>query len=97
MADGDPCMVIRLQPMPGNLCRFSYATLANDGEGRVLVDLAEVQERIATTSGLLYTCAREGLTRSSSLWGVQIPDCCEFVSDHTIEHGSPTSTFDAKS
>jgi hypothetical protein len=50
--EGDPCMVIRLQPMAGGLCRFSYATAANDGEGRVLIDMSEVEERIVTTSQL---------------------------------------------
>lgn len=49
--EGDPCMVIKLQPMAGGLCRFSYATAANDGEARVLVDTSEVEDRIVTTSG----------------------------------------------
>lgn len=48
--EGDPCMVIRLQPMAGNLCRFSYATAADDGDGRVLIDMSEVLERITTIS-----------------------------------------------
>lgn len=48
--EGDPCMVIRLQPMAGGLCRFSYATATNDGEGRLLIDMSEVEERIVTTS-----------------------------------------------
>lgn len=48
--EGDPCLVIKIQPMSGGLCRFSYATAANDGEARVLVDISEVEERIVTTS-----------------------------------------------
>ena len=48
--EGGPCMVIRLQPMAGGLCRFSYTTLATEEEERSVVDISEVSEKIVTTS-----------------------------------------------
>jgi len=50
LLEGDPGMVVRLQPMSGGLCGFSYATATDDGEKRVIIAMAEVYEKIVTTS-----------------------------------------------
>ncbi|KAL7421475.1 hypothetical protein Q5752_004362 [Cryptotrichosporon argae] len=47
----DPRLVIRLQPMSGGLCRFSYVTSMGDAEERTVVAMDDVAERIATTIG----------------------------------------------
>ena len=48
--EGGPCMLIRLQPMSGGFCRFSFVTVAEgDTEERIVLDVSEVLERIATT------------------------------------------------
>ena len=48
--EGGPYMIIRLQPMPGGLCRFSYKTIADADEGRTVIDISEAMERIVNTS-----------------------------------------------
>jgi len=50
--EGTPCMIVRLQPMAGGLCRFSYMTSAGDGGERTVIDVGEVMSRIVTTSEL---------------------------------------------
>jgi hypothetical protein len=50
LVEGDPSMVIRLQPMSGGLCLFSYATTVDDGEKRVIIGMEDVFEKIVTTS-----------------------------------------------
>jgi len=47
--DSGPCMVIRLQPMTGGLCRFSHTTIDEENLERTVVDFNEVVEKIATT------------------------------------------------
>jgi hypothetical protein len=46
----EPRMSIRLQPMAGGLCRFSYITTADDEGERTVIDMNEVTQRIATAS-----------------------------------------------
>jgi hypothetical protein len=48
--DGGPCMVIRLQPMSGGLCRYSFISTADDEPERTVIPTSEVNERIVTTS-----------------------------------------------
>lgn len=48
--DGVPCMIIRLQPLSGGLCRFSFTTTGEEDDERSLIDYAEVPEKIITTS-----------------------------------------------
>ncbi|KAK4685638.1 hypothetical protein P7C73_g4506, partial [Tremellales sp. Uapishka_1] len=48
-AEDGPCMIVRLQPMSGGLCRFSYSTV-DDGEGeRTVIDVGDVANKIAIT------------------------------------------------
>ncbi|RSH95410.1 hypothetical protein EHS25_000497 [Saitozyma podzolica] len=47
--DGGPCMVIRLQPMSGGLCRYSFISTADDEPERTVIPTSEVNERIVTT------------------------------------------------
>ncbi|ORY29168.1 hypothetical protein BCR39DRAFT_533070 [Naematelia encephala] len=46
--EGAPCVVFRLQPLSGSLCRFSHATLAETSTERTLIDMADVNAKIAT-------------------------------------------------
>ena len=94
LIDGDPCLVIRLQPMTGGLCRLSYATAANDGEGRALIDMAEVDERIVTTS---EKCCKSHAETSSSPWRFQVPHICQFLSNHAFQSRPPLATFSPQS
>lgn len=56
--DAGPCLAIRLQPMPGDLCRFSYTSLAEDQDARLLLPTSEVVDKIATTSEWLWSASR---------------------------------------
>lgn len=47
--EGAPFMVIRLHPMPGGLCRFTYVTNADEVNERIVIDMSDVSEYIATT------------------------------------------------
>jgi hypothetical protein len=49
LAEDGPSMVIRLAPMAGGLCRFSYTTTDEDNE-RSVINSSEVPEKIVTTS-----------------------------------------------
>lgn len=57
--DKDPAMVIKLQPMPGNLCRFSYTTETGDTT-RELLDFGTVSERIASISEWITESLADG-------------------------------------
>ncbi|OCF31354.1 hypothetical protein I316_06959 [Kwoniella heveanensis BCC8398] len=46
---GPPLLSIRLQPMSGSLCRFSYSTIEVQDEDRMVIDMSEVPEKIALT------------------------------------------------
>jgi hypothetical protein len=51
--EGGPFMVVRLQPISGGLCRFSYTTTIGDDEvERSVVATADVNEKIVTTSNV---------------------------------------------
>lgn len=45
-----PCMLIRLQPLTGGLCRLSYATLADEGDDREVISMSDAMDKIATIS-----------------------------------------------
>ncbi|WVQ64179.1 uncharacterized protein L199_002341 [Kwoniella botswanensis] len=44
-----PLLCIRLQPMTGGLCRFSYSTVDAVDEDRMVIDISEIIDRIVTT------------------------------------------------
>ncbi|WWC97695.1 hypothetical protein V866_004579 [Kwoniella sp. B9012] len=44
-----PLLCIRLQPMTGGLCRFSYSTIDAVDEDRMVIDISEIMDRIVTT------------------------------------------------
>ncbi|WWC64175.1 uncharacterized protein I303_106783 [Kwoniella dejecticola CBS 10117] len=48
--EDNPLLCIRLQPMAGGMCRFSYSTADAVNEERVVIDTSEVLERVVTTS-----------------------------------------------
>lgn len=50
LREDGPCLAIRLQPLPGALCRFSYIALGDEEEEREVIDMIDVLERVATTS-----------------------------------------------
>lgn len=47
--EGGPCLSIRLQPMAGDLCRFSHTTLAEDQDVSTLIPISEVVDKITIT------------------------------------------------
>ncbi|OCF72444.1 hypothetical protein I204_06823 [Kwoniella mangroviensis CBS 8886] len=44
-----PLLCIRLQPMTGGLCRFSYSTADAVDEDRMVIDISEIMDRVVTT------------------------------------------------
>ncbi|WVF65702.1 hypothetical protein IAT40_000433 [Kwoniella sp. CBS 6097] len=47
LQDRGPLLAIRLQPMPGSLCRFSFSTNEVQDEDRMVINMSEVTEKIA--------------------------------------------------
>jgi hypothetical protein len=93
LREDGPCMAIHLQPLPGDLCRFSYVAIGDDEEEREVIDMSEVVERVATTG---ESAVLNGAHVSSSIWYlsfpyVQLVRTCDAICD------SSTKAIDAQS
>ena len=47
--DTGPVMIIRLQPIAGGLCRFSYTVVDEEISERAVIDITDVVDKIVTT------------------------------------------------
>ncbi|WVW79055.1 hypothetical protein I302_101018 [Kwoniella bestiolae CBS 10118] len=70
VGEDGPLLCIRLQPMTGGLCRFSYSTADAVDEDRMVIDISEIMDRVVTTgeSHLLEAA----LTFSTQIWYLQV-------------------------